>query len=508
MAKFHSIVSRREFMKGLGLAGAGVGVASLVSPVFHDLDELTASESASYRRPWWVKQTLEHHHPTVELDWSQINRIDQRLTTQSAYVNAQYEGPAAWKALMAEGGPTVASFNGQKGNRLRDLALNAGAGFFMQPWPASPVYTRSTFTGPTAGVPTPEVRGMPKWTGTPEEGSRILRAAAVFYGAGQIGGAELDHKLVFTNIKHGKTATANDDTFIDTFPPPLTAGPKIEFVNDDVGYETDEVKYLPNKTLMEVGVMIPMSREAWRTDDPVVGSSIRNAANISRYRIWTNSVQPGIQAFIRSLGYTGYGYPYPDMSGGLVPSQASAVLGGVSEMGRSSEVAINPEHGSTGGYYSLLTDLPMEHDRPIDAGIFRFCHTCRKCADACPSDSISQDGEPSWEIPQFDYKVPAMNMSAGKKVFWTNTHSCAKYRLSAACCICRPVCTFNVNQGAMVHDLIKSTASTTSLFNSFFWNLSKPFGYGLKDPDEWWDMSLPSWGTDSTLNAFDGGYRK
>jgi len=508
MSKFHSIVSRREFMKGLGMAGAGIGVTSLVAPVFHDLDELAASESAGWKRSWWVKANLEHHHPTVEVDWNQMKRIDQRLTTQSVYVNAQYEGVAQWRSLTTQGAAITKEFNGKKGNTLRDLALNAGAGFFMQPWPASPVYTRSTMLGPTAGVPTPDVRGLPKWTGTPEEGSRILRAAAVFYGAGQIGASELDHKLVFTHIKHGKTATANDATFIETFPPPLTAGPKIEFENADVGHETDEVKYLPNKPLMEIGVMIPMAREAWRTDDPVVGSSVRGAANISRYRIWTNSVQPGMQAFLRSLGYTGYGYPYPDMSGGLVPAEASAVLGGVSEMGRSSEVALNPEYGSVGGYYSLLTDLPMEHDRPIDAGMFRFCHSCTKCADACPSDSISTDPEPSWEIPQFNYKVPVMNMSAGKKLFWTDTHCCVKYRLANSCCICRPVCTFNVNSGAMVHDMIKATASTTSIFNGFFAGMSKTFGYGLKDPDEWWNMALPSWGTDSTLNAYDGGYKK
>ncbi|MEL7562418.1 MAG: twin-arginine translocation signal domain-containing protein, partial [Dehalogenimonas sp.] len=36
MSRFHSVVSRREFMKAIGLLGAGIGGASLVTPVFHD----------------------------------------------------------------------------------------------------------------------------------------------------------------------------------------------------------------------------------------------------------------------------------------------------------------------------------------------------------------------------------------------------------------------------------------------------------------------------------------
>jgi hypothetical protein len=35
MSKFHSTVSRRTFMKGLGLAGAGLGTAAATAPVFH-----------------------------------------------------------------------------------------------------------------------------------------------------------------------------------------------------------------------------------------------------------------------------------------------------------------------------------------------------------------------------------------------------------------------------------------------------------------------------------------
>ncbi len=59
MKGFHSTVTRREFMKGMGLAGASLGAgAAIAGPAFHDLDELAASSKS--QQPWWVK---ERDHP-------------------------------------------------------------------------------------------------------------------------------------------------------------------------------------------------------------------------------------------------------------------------------------------------------------------------------------------------------------------------------------------------------------------------------------------------------------
>jgi len=505
MAKFHSTVSRREFMQGLGLTGAGIGAAALIAPTFHDLDELMSSEPANWKRPWWVK-SRPAENPTVELDWSLIQRFDQRLSAQSNYTNAKYAGTDEWAKVATKAAQINADVLGKKGNTLRDKSLQSASTYFY----SALIFTASTLTGPTKGIKTPEQTGLPKWTGTPEEGSRILRAASVFFGAGAMGSSDLQKKLVFTYMKAGdaKTgATANDATYINSWPPPLASGPKIDFENVPVGYETADRKVLPDAVaLHEVGIMIPMAKDAWRCAIPDAPSGISGAANISRYRMWTCSVQPGIQAFLTGLGYHGYGYPFPDMSGGLVPAQASGVLGGIAEMGRHSDAAISPEFGANMGYYSFLTDMPIANDAPIDAGIYRFCHSCHKCANLCPSMSISQDSEPSWDLPQ-GYKVPNMNQQTGKKLFWTDMHSCVKYRNAYGCTICRPVCTFNTNNAA-IHQYIKTTISNTTLFNSFFYRMSEPFGYGLHDPDQWWDLSLPIWGTDSTTVAYNGGYKK
>ncbi len=41
----------------------------------------------------------------------------------------------------------------------------------------------------------------------------------------------------------------------------------------------------------------------------------------------------------------------------------------------------------------ILTDLPLVADAPIDIGVEDFCKVCRKCANTCPTNSISTEGK-------------------------------------------------------------------------------------------------------------------
>jgi reductive dehalogenase len=353
----------------------------------------------------------------------------------------------------------------------------------------------------------PEELGMPRWSGTEEEAARLLRRASLFVGAGLVGFAHLgqherDH-LVFTHNKGGGTSAK----YINNWPPPTSASGAIVFEDVDVGYEEPGVKYvLPkNKELWDISVMTPMAKNAWRTARPKMRAYVRDASNTSRYRLMA-TIQPCIQEFIRGLGYNCYGYP--DGSGGLIPAQASAVFSGISEPSRFFNGIINPEYGSITGYYSLITDLPLAHDHPVDAGIFRFCHTCRRCADNCPADGpehINTDPEPSWEIPAY-YGKPQISSSPGKKLFWSMGCNHIRSMNGTSCGTCHAVCTFNVGTEAAAHAFAKGLVATTGIFNGFLWQMSDVFGYGLKNASEWWDMELPSLGYDTSVPARDGGY--
>jgi hypothetical protein len=95
---------------------------------------------------------------------------------------------------------------------------------------------------------------------------------------------------------------------------------------------------------------------------------------------------------------------------------------------------------------------------------------------------------------------------------WPDRISCNLFNIASkqasayGCHICAQVCPFNQGQGAIAHEFTKGMVATTGIFNRFFYNLAELFGYEQLDPDEWWDMSLPQFGIDTTVYSKDAGY--
>nr|UZH91503.1 reductive dehalogenase [uncultured bacterium] len=466
MSKFHTMVSRRDFMKTLGLAGAGLGAAASTIPVFHDLDEIIASPKAEWKRPWWVKNR-EFEDPTVELDWSQMYRSDGAWTGQSGATQNFFLGQE--KADERRAASSAYSSNAiktnQEGMTLKDKALSSGN--YMYP---------ISFIGPSGGN-TPESLGVPKWQGTPEENSRMLRSALVHFGAAQVGMAEID-----TNIKTKLIREYDKDS----------SHKKYVFEDVPIGYEGDDTLVFPdNVQLYDFALLHPLNKEMFRSSP---SSDIASAGNSLRYSQYT-ILQPRIQRFFRALGYNCYGYTRP--YNGAIPTIATATLTGLGEGARNNGMFINPEFGSVVGLFSLVGDLPLEPTPPIDAGMWRFCQTCTKCADECPAQCISFEHEPSWDVTPI-YDKPDTTHIPGRKQFWTNGIECWSYKATiGGCGVCMGTCTFNTDNIA-IHEYIRATLSTTPIFNSFLWQADKVFNYGLhEDKEAWWDLSQPSLGFDT-----------
>ncbi|CAI83513.1 reductive dehalogenase [Dehalococcoides mccartyi] len=482
MRGFHSSVSRREFMKVLGLGTAGLGAIAASAPVFNDLDEIVSS-GGKWKRPWWVKEV---DNPTMEVDWSLINGSAPNENSEGLHhwqVMAKYLGQDEALRLLAQGQED--KINGILANRpgctLRDCALNTGGG----------KHGEITWEGPQ--TLTPEQMGVPRWEGTPEENSRMLRSAMRHYGAGEFGVVEVDQ-----NIK--KLLYLKDGSRLFITPQGVQGYDRpfhYEFKDIDEGYVDDanSAFVLPNKAKYLVTYTVEMPRELFRTSQ----SDLSNQGSSSRYRRQQEVINC-TQGFLRSIGYRGYGTgPFPN---GICPSPASATLSGLGEMDRKNQCTL-PDLGVNVGLFKFFTDLPLVVTKPIDAGIFRFCHTCKKCAETCPSQSIMYEDEPTWE-------TPGNWATTGHKAFFKHEVSCQTLRNSSgvACQTCMGVCVFNVNTAASVHEFVKTTIATTSIFNGFLWQADKFFGYGLHDAEEWWDLDLPIYGIDSTRGAYDGGYAK
>lgn len=87
--------------------------------------------------------------------------------------------------------------------------------------------------------------------------------------------------------------------------------------------------------------------------------------------------------YIRSLGWQAEA----DTNLGNAPSKIMhiplAVSAGLGQMGRHTSL-ITKEFGANVRLATVLTDIPLEFDGPVDIGVEDLCHNCSICAQNCP----------------------------------------------------------------------------------------------------------------------------
>jgi ferredoxin len=89
--------------------------------------------------------------------------------------------------------------------------------------------------------------------------------------------------------------------------------------------------------------------------------------------------------YILRLGYPAFPSivgTYPNL---MTPLIIEAGLGEGSRLG----IAVNPFVGASFKAAAVLTDLPLEVDKPIDFGLQEYCKTCKICAEQCPMHAVS-----------------------------------------------------------------------------------------------------------------------
>lgn len=458
-------ISRRDFFRMAGI-GAGAAMAASVLKTGTMPAQAAAGEysdpAGRPQRPWWVK-TVDQ--PTVEIDWSKMERYNERYMPELGTGTVRGGGFAGYVGKeeadrynkMADEILQKGVENNVPGYTLKDQALDAANG----------VEIPQSFLGPQTAK-TPEEWGVPKWTGTPEEAAKMVRAAMRHLGAAQVGFVELDEntrKLVYSIDPDGHI---------------------IEFTDDEEPSETETHRYIPNKAKWVIVYTIQMSEETLKRAPTVLGSQTTGLTYMRNRQI-----QSSTQEFLRGLGYMGLGEA---STNALAIAPAFGVLAGLGELSRLNRL-ITPEFGPMVRVFKIITDLPLATDKPIDAGIMEFCKHCKKCAEACPSGALSFDSEPSWET-----RGPWNN--PGHKAFFEDSVKCRsgqKEFTGTNCGICFAVCTFAKKDKAWIHEWVKAGSSNAPFLDTFFRTMDDAFGYGAqKDNEDWWDLNLPELGIDTT----------
>ena len=142
-----------------------------------------------------------------------------------------------------------------------------------------------------------------------------------------------------------------------------------------------------------------------------------------------------LAAYLRSLGYAcQIEHPIGDSDLLHIPIGLKAGFG---ELGRHGSI-IHPTLGPLFRMGSVATSLELEIDHPIDAGVAKFCDTCRACRKYCPPQAIP------------DHRTPEAGTDhLGYDRYVVDTGRCFPYFAKHSyCSICLPVCVYNHKEWA------------------------------------------------------------
>jgi len=89
--------------------------------------------------------------------------------------------------------------------------------------------------------------------------------------------------------------------------------------------------------------------------------------------------------YLRRLGWRSDSSIFSKYSTLLPRLVIEAGLGEGSRIG----IALNPFVGASFKVSAVLTDMPLEIDKPIDFGLQAYCTECKICAEQCPTQAIS-----------------------------------------------------------------------------------------------------------------------
>jgi Pyruvate/2-oxoacid:ferredoxin oxidoreductase delta subunit len=142
-----------------------------------------------------------------------------------------------------------------------------------------------------------------------------------------------------------------------------------------------------------------------------------------------------LAAHLRSIGYAcKIEHPIGDSDLLHVPIGLKAGFG---ELGRHGSI-IHPELGPLFRMGSVATSLELEIDHPIDAGIAKFCDTCRACRKYCPPQAIPDHRSPEAGQDHLGYDRYVVDTGGFFPYFAKNNY----------CSIGLPVCVSNHKQWA------------------------------------------------------------
>jgi reductive dehalogenase len=423
-----------------------------------EIEDMTSDSGPVYRDqrkryPWWVKSVNE---PTTAIDRNKHRRMDARKLTidlvnrfYHAKDRAEVVDKTSLTGLPQYIGVDKTAALAKKGwTRQKRWLEENSPGFRHEDWAlghaAQSVQYNLGFdfyelTAKSAFVNVCERYGLEPWKGSKLEASQRIEKAAIALGASQVGFAQIDPMYLYEGA---------------SYPP--------------------EMKYV-------IVTFIRWAHEGDRRRDTALGWADNRICSSRQYFL-----DSALRNFIRGLGYR-----ERPLIGPQIPF---AVKAGMGELGRANRL-VSPVQGMGGRITTLVTDLPLAIDKPIDFGLQTFCRHCRKCAQACPAGALSMEEEPSWE-PKGAWNTP------GKRAYYEDSVKCISYMFSrgTGCSLCLAACPWTKQSKTSLHYFAKALGAKLPSLTPAMVFLDDLFGYGpTSNPElyeEWWDLDMHEYGLD------------
>ncbi|NLP30048.1 MAG: reductive dehalogenase [Clostridiales bacterium] len=235
----------------------------------------------------------------------------------------------------------------------------------------------------------------------------MVKNAANFYGTDLVGITEIDEKWIYDR---------------NIYKP---------FIFDDVEHpkETEKEFIIPVSVNKAIVMAVNMSRD-FILKPPNLASQAATELGYSKMGFLAIS----LAEFIRALGYNAI--PCMNDTALSIPLAINAGLG---QLGRNG-LLLTPEYGACLRICKVLTDMPLNTDKPIDYGQTEFCEQCLLCARACPADAIS--------FGDRTFTGVCESNNPGVKKWYVNTEKCLRFwqHNGAACSNCIAACPFTMDR--------------------------------------------------------------
>lgn len=153
-----------------------------------------------------------------------------------------------------------------------------------------------------------------------------------------------------------------------------------------------------------ISIAVPMNRE-----EMVSMPNERSYTEIFRIYREVGQIAIEVAEYIRSLGYPALACTNIAPGTTVVLHLPIAIQAGLGQLGKHGSM-ITKEHGSNVRLATILTDLPLVLDAPVDLGVDDFCLNCKICTTNCPPHAIFETkqtvrGEVKWYV-NFDKCLP------------------------------------------------------------------------------------------------------